>query len=195
LARARLGLGDAFVVAYVGSLEWYQLADQSLRLFRIIATERPGALFVAITTNPKRMEAAIRAADVDANRVRILCLPSPEVPDVLAAADVGLMPRAQNQVNAVASPVKMGEYMAAGVPVVTTPWVGDYSRDIESHDLGVCVDLERSDGEIARRIVRLIHATGTDAEQRRERCRHFAATELAWPALVRTRLEVVYLKP
>jgi hypothetical protein len=43
------------VVAYLGSLEWYQLPEQSLRLFKLIRGLQPDAIFLAITSHPARM--------------------------------------------------------------------------------------------------------------------------------------------
>lgn len=44
-----------------------------------------------------------------------------ELPDVLRAADAGLIPYARNELTASIFPMKVYEYLAAGLPVVATP--------------------------------------------------------------------------
>jgi glycosyltransferase involved in cell wall biosynthesis len=48
-----------------------------------------------------------------------------DVPRHLAAGDVGLCFLGRHASKAASSPTKYGEYLAAGLPVVTNPWIGD----------------------------------------------------------------------
>jgi glycosyltransferase involved in cell wall biosynthesis len=47
--------------------------------------------------------------------------PQAELPSVLRGADVGLIPYLENQLTASIFPMKVYEYLAAGLPVVSTP--------------------------------------------------------------------------
>jgi glycosyltransferase involved in cell wall biosynthesis len=64
-----------------------------------------------------------------------------EVPDALAACHVGLSPwRTDMGVGLLgAMPTKIGEFLAAGRPVVVNPGLGDMDRIIEVFDCGVVV--------------------------------------------------------
>jgi hypothetical protein len=42
--------------------------------------------------------------------------------------------------NRVASPGKMGEYLAAGIDVLTTPYIGTYSAPMAENEIGIIVD-------------------------------------------------------
>jgi glycosyltransferase involved in cell wall biosynthesis len=54
-------------------------------------------------------------------RVRVLdAVPHEQVPDILAAAHVGVLPFADEPKWRVSSPVKLFEYMAAGMPILAT---------------------------------------------------------------------------
>jgi glycosyltransferase involved in cell wall biosynthesis len=44
-----------------------------------------------------------------------------QLPDVLRAADVGLIPYARNELTESIFPMKVYEYLAAGLPVIATP--------------------------------------------------------------------------
>jgi len=63
--------------------------------------------------------------------------PYERLPEVMAGFDVGLMPFALNEATASISPTKTLEYLAAGLPVVSTrvpDVVADYGRDVALAD-------------------------------------------------------------
>jgi glycosyltransferase involved in cell wall biosynthesis len=143
--REEYRFGDKFVVCYCGSLEAYQLPDQCLRVFHLIQRRVPNAFFLAITTHPARMEAAILEAGVDSSCTQVISAAPEEVPRLLASADVGLLLRDRSIVNRVAAPLKFAEYLASGLPVILTPSIGDYSDFVLTNHCGLIVDLMASD--------------------------------------------------
>ena len=64
----------------------------------------------------------------------------PEIVDALASGDYGLLLREDNATNRTAAPTKFAEYCAAGVPVVTTPYVGDVTRLVDAHNIGIVIE-------------------------------------------------------
>lgn len=179
-ARRRFGLTDRFVVAYLGSLEWYQLPHECLRVFKLIKSVRKDAHFLAITTHPERMKAVANANGLGPEEHTIISLPAHEVPFALKAGDVGLLLRAPDPVNKVASPVKFAEYLAAGLPVLLTPGIGDYSELLVRRNLGVCLSSEPTDEESISRLAPLLFASGELAAARRRACVEFVTAELSW---------------
>ena len=81
-----------------------------------------------------------------------------EVPLYLAAADYGLLVREPSVTNRVSSPVKFAEYMAAGLPVIISEGIGDYSALVKDKACGHLADtvnwagLKRTDGMEGQRI-------------------------------------------
>jgi hypothetical protein len=144
-ARKLLGLDERLVVSYLGSLAWYQLPDQAIRLFKLIKRHRPDALFLGITTEPDRLMAMLRESELGSDDFKVISVPSNEVAQVLPAADLGLLLRKVDPVNAVASPVKFAEYLACGLPVLVTPGIGDYSAIVEKERLGGVVEIKDDD--------------------------------------------------
>jgi glycosyltransferase involved in cell wall biosynthesis len=179
-ARRRFGLTDRFVVVYLGSLEWYQLPHECLRIFKLIKSVRKEAYFLAITTHPERMTAAIKSAGLSMCDYTVISLPSHEVPSALKAGDLGLLLRAPHPVNEVASPVKFAEYLAAGLPVVLTPGIGDYSELLVERNLGACLSPGLTDDELISCLDPLLHESTELADVRRRACAEFATTELSW---------------
>jgi glycosyltransferase involved in cell wall biosynthesis len=65
----------------------------------------------------------------------------------------GFLLRGETFVNLVSSPIKFGEYVASGVRVITTDYVGDYSSFVKFFNIGLIIDIEdlASSGELLKR--------------------------------------------
>ena len=179
--RQTLGLTKKFVVTYLGSLVWYQMPEESLRIFRLIRELRPDAHFLAITTDPAKMQSLVENAGIAASDATIRSFPPQEVPRWLVASDLGLMLRDTTETNRVASPVKFGEYLAAGIPVVVSPHLGDCTGIVEEYNLGVCADLIQSDQTLRDILSRWFAG---QPEGLSARCHDYAARELCWSRYV-----------
>ena len=78
-----------------------------------------------------------REVGIDPNDVDIRAASPHEMPDLLAEMDVGVMFYAPDLGRA---PTRLGEFLAAGVPVVGNTGIGDLGRLIESYEVGVVVN-------------------------------------------------------
>jgi glycosyltransferase involved in cell wall biosynthesis len=125
--RDALTLGDRPVLTYSGSLgSWYRL--QEMLDFYDVAARAIDRLALLIVT-PNESEARARTAGHPrAADIRIVRARPEEVPDYLAAADAGLCFLGDHHSKAASSPTKYGEYLAAGLAVLTNPWTGDAAR-------------------------------------------------------------------
>ena len=122
--RRELGLNDAPLLVYSGSLgSWYRL-EEMLDYFETACEAIAGLRFLLLT--PQAAGAA-QAADSRglAARVVALSLEADEVPRHLAAADAGICFLGRHGSKVASSPTKFAEYLAAGLPVITNSWIGD----------------------------------------------------------------------
>jgi glycosyltransferase involved in cell wall biosynthesis len=113
LVRHRLGLDDRFVVGWVGSFRRFHALEQAVDA--LVGLDRATLLLVG--DGPERAELERRAR---ARGVALVCtgtVPHDDVPGYLAAMDVGLV-LASRDGPFHYSPLKLAEYLAAGVPVV-----------------------------------------------------------------------------
>lgn len=179
--RTELGLEDRCVVVYCGSLAWYQFPQQSLRMVRLLRDRVPRMHFLAITTQPEEMRREIASAGLPAEATTVLSVPPADVPRYLVAGDVALLLRDGSLVNRVASPVKTAEYLAAGLPMIISRNLGDYSQAVQDQGLGTVVDIEQSDDQIGAELSRLTGSAAFADRQMSARCRAFAADHLSWP--------------
>ena len=186
-ARKELGLSENDrVLCYAGSMVWYQRPEWLLRLAAEATRQRPDVRLLVLSQSPHVVREMAEKAEVPLDRVLSRSVSPAEVPRWLAAADAGLLLRDRSVINAVASPVKFAEYLAAGLPVVVSPRVGDASQLVAETGCGVVLDPEALDGDFRAAVANLLHdllpssPTGKTID-RRERCRSLAASHFAWP--------------
>ena len=78
-------------------------------------------------------------------------------------------------VNNVASPVKIGEYLACGLPVLLTRGIGDYSRTIPQAGLGLLLE---EDGRDIERIQDFLKKQ--DLKELSQKTAEYADNDLSW---------------
>ncbi len=128
-ARARLGLADdAKLLIHVGSMGANCLLGEMLDFFAVYRERNPEArfLFVAPSGDDAIRAAAEQRGVEDAVEVR--SAGREEVPGWLAAADLGIMFVRPVWSKKAASPTKLGEMLAMGLPVLANAGVGDVAE-------------------------------------------------------------------
>lgn len=138
--RQALGAAKTDVLLiYAGGLSHYQMVPEMLEVWRDLS-RLPNVRFVLLTSQ-QPMSGCHSSLDLVDRIPRLIhaSVPRSEVPSYLAATDIGFLLREEHPLNAVASPVKFGEYLATGLAVVTSPGLGDVSRIVCERDLGVLV--------------------------------------------------------
>lgn len=132
-ARTRLGLSDKLVLSYVGTMNGYQhVADGALRFAANALEIRRDVHLLALTNEPSKLLEAARALGISPTSMTVCCVEQQEVQAYLLAADAGLLLREPSRMNRVSMPVKLGEYLSCGVPVIVSRmdgWVDDLVRD------------------------------------------------------------------
>lgn len=112
-----------------------------------------------------------------------------EMPGYLSAADVGLSFRLATSSQTACSPVKNGEYLACGLPVVMTPVCGDYPALAEGRGVGLVLRGERQ--EELRAAARQLGAMLREPDLA-SRCRNVAVSEVGLSEVVVPRYIRIY---
>jgi hypothetical protein len=151
--RRATGLETRFVVVYSGNLRAaWQVPDRVVQVFTLIRETRPDAFLLALTPDGDRIEPHLRAARIDSADYRIQSCPHDEILDHLCAADLGLLLRERHPMNQAAAPGKFGEYVLAGLPIVMTDGIGDFSDRMRDHPLACVLPDLRDIPDIQTRI-------------------------------------------
>lgn len=124
--REALGVNaDAPLLVYAGSIGPQYCATEMLHLFELIKKERPDSHFLVLTGSPNIMEQKIAAKPDLISEVTIKRVPANEVPAYLACADLGIGFRQTSFSMQGVAPIKLGEYLLCGLPLVATKGIGD----------------------------------------------------------------------
>lgn len=178
------------VLAYVGSCAAWQCIDEMVRLFvhlrRFLPTAR--LLLLIPRADHKTVRRKLADAGVPNENCFIRSVGHDEVLDCIEIADAGLLLRHETPVSSVASPTKFGEYLAAGLPVILTRGIGDFSGLAEREGIGFLLDSSYrgtfDDGQV-RQLADFVRDVRADRQHLAERCRQVVSRELDWTTHIR----------
>lgn len=78
----------------------------------------------------------IQNSKLEENRFILTSVDNEKVNEYLNAADVGILIRDNHQLNKASAPGKIGEYLGAGLFVITTAYIGLYSKKMIEKNIG-----------------------------------------------------------
>lgn len=174
--RQQLKVEGRFVFVYAGSYRKYQMADEMVTLFEAIKQDLSEAYFLILTGDRDRFARVASARGLAVDDYSIFSLSHEQVLQTLPVADVGFLLRADSPVNRVASPTKFAEYCICGVPVLLTPYVGDYSRVVDNEMIGCCLE----GLHVSPKLVTFLKDVHEHREAFAVRCHNYAKQHLSW---------------
>jgi glycosyltransferase involved in cell wall biosynthesis len=150
-ARARLGLAaDAKLLVHLGSIGVNALLGEMLDFFAVYRQRHPEARFLFVAPSGENVILAAAQQRGLGDAVEVRSAGREQVPGWLAAADLGIMFVRPVWSKKAASPTKLGEMLATGLPVIANARVGDVAEILRDTGAGVAVeDFNRSDYEAA----------------------------------------------
>jgi glycosyltransferase involved in cell wall biosynthesis len=171
-ARALLGLTDkAKLVVHLGSIGANCLLSEMLDFFAVYRERHPGARFLFVAPSGEAtIRAAARKRGVD-EAVDARAAAREEIPALLAAADTGIMFVRPVWSKKAASPTKLGEMLAMGLPVVANVGVGDVSEILRETSGGVALD--SFDGDTYSAAIDALSHLSSAPNERRENARRW----------------------
>jgi glycosyltransferase involved in cell wall biosynthesis len=130
----------AHVISYIGSLGTWYMLEEMLLFIKQYQQVIPHTYFMVLTGEPPQMvlEAAEKVG-VDTNTIRIKKVPRPEVPLYISLSSLSIFFIKPAFSKKASSPVKQGELMAMGIPVICNNAVGDTEEIVEKYRAGVIV--------------------------------------------------------
>lgn len=139
--RRESNLENRQVLAYIGSLGSWYLADEMADLMQV-AREQNNSAFALILTQsaPEIMAERLKTRGFSDKDFIVKKIPHLEIPKYLSAADIALSFIKPCFSKLSSSPTKIAEYLASGVPIITNRGVGDVAEQIEADKTGAVVE-------------------------------------------------------
>ncbi len=134
--RSEHGLDGKYVLIFTGSLRAYQMLSSLIEVLHYWMQSIPNLHLLLITPQISEAEAQLCKL-LPVGTYSVKSATHDEMVQWLNAADAGLLLRDLNEVNRVAAPTKFAEYQMAGLPVILTAGIGDYSEFAERERTGV----------------------------------------------------------
>ena len=127
-----------FEIVYAGSVTGLYLLEEMARFFLALRSMRPEAFFRVLTVSSAVEGAAVlRRVGVRDEDFWIGAVEPSEVPVHLLKAGLGISFRKPTFSQMAASPTKIPEYLAIGLPLVCNAGIGDMDEMIEREGVGI----------------------------------------------------------
>lgn len=116
--RDELGIPQhARVFIYSGSFKPWQCAEETIEIAEKLLQQDKNSFFLVLTGDTEQFTNAAKNYTLPADRFKILCVPSSQLTEYLAAGDCGFLIRGEDIINWVSRPTKALEYQAAGLKI------------------------------------------------------------------------------
>jgi glycosyltransferase involved in cell wall biosynthesis len=139
--REAFGLADKDKLwVYTGTIGPQYMVEEMLGLFGRFHLSNPGSKFLILTRNTDFLEGKVPEALRES--VIVQSGSYTEIPLYLSAADLGLSLRKAASSLAGIAPIKLGEYLLCGLPVIASPGVGDTEELLKDQDFCFLVEEE-----------------------------------------------------
>lgn len=138
--REKNGWKDNYVFVFSGGTKPWQRLDKAVEIFSMVESkslvEKPFFLLLLRETEQAPVRALL-GERIHQKNIRIIDADFPEVNSYLNASDIGFLLRDPHPMNTYCSPAKGGEYLASGLPMITSKTVSVYAPIVLRHNLGV----------------------------------------------------------
>lgn len=179
-----------FVLAYVGKLGSWYLGDEILRFFLAIRSMRPRSKLLVLTQSPANLlRDRLGSFGLSDDDVWIGAVGHSEVQARLRQASAAVAFYKPGYSKLATSPTKVGEYLAAGLPVAMNAGIGDCDELLARDVVGVSM-ANFSGREIEAAAAHLVELAETPGI--RERCHSVALRDLDLQSVGITRYSAIY---
>ncbi len=140
--KKKLDFKDSdFIISYLGSIGTWYMAGEMMDFFNRLLIVYPNAKFLFITPESKELILKIATKQgVNPEYIRVIRAKRDEVPELLMLSKISLFFIKPLFSKKSSSPVKMGEILSMGIPVISNRGVGDVDSIIEKSECGILVD-------------------------------------------------------
>ena len=141
MRKLELGIGSTdFVLGYVGSIGTWYCLDDMLSFFKVLLEQNPNAKFVFLS--PVEPDFVFKSAEkigVKKEHIRVKFIDRLLIPEYISIFDWSIFFIKSGVGKAASCPVKHGELMGMGVPIIANSKVGDIDLIVGEEESGLIV--------------------------------------------------------
>ena len=173
----KLGIRNKFVIAYIGSLGTWYMLDEMMKFFKMFSQTVQNSHFLIVSQADKKyLLDAIKKNDIERSSITFDAAPHRLIPEYLSVCQAGIAFIKPVFSKLSSSPVKFGEYLASGLPVIINRGIGDTEEIVRQNGVGVVLNgFEEKDYGRAINELRVLF----DDKGLAERCRRTAKAYLS----------------
>jgi len=132
---------QAVTLGYLGSIGTWYMLDEMLDFFKVLQSKYPKAKFKFITReNKNTILDKAKEKGINSSAFIIKAAKREDVPKELSSIDLGIFFIKDKFSKKASSPVKQGEFMSMGIPIITAKNIGDTDFIIKKYKSGIWVD-------------------------------------------------------
>ena len=168
--RREIGADGRRILVYVGALGGLYPAAETAEFIASARRDDPSTFALVLTQSPgELLTRHLDRLGVPSRDYLIRKVPAPNVPGYLRASDVALSIKRPGYSQAFCSPTKIPEYLACGLPVISSSGIGDTDELLMGERVGVVFrEFTEPDYRQALRAVEDLRRDGRLAERCRE---------------------------
>ena len=175
---------DEIVVVYSGTTASYQhLEDLTIPFLKELAARNNKIRLAFFSPEPERIIQMLHDAAVNTNAVIVKNYPQSDVAGALSACDAGILIRKPTLVNRIANPVKIAEYMAAGLPIIIEKGVGGIDGELFERSLVKGVEIAAGKN-IAEEAAKANDWLSSGMKAKRPLLREYVKNNLLWSSAI-----------
>ncbi|MDR9788160.1 MAG: glycosyltransferase [Peptococcaceae bacterium MAG4] len=134
--RQSFGWDNKIIIVHAGIIAPWVDIEGIIYLMNLCKQHIPAARFLFLSPDLKKLNALLSDHNLQ-SFAKVLEVKHNNMPSYLSAGDIGLICRIRSPINQVASPTKLAEYLAVGLPVLMTAGIGDYDEWVIANRLGI----------------------------------------------------------
>ncbi len=139
--RKKFHLDDKLVMVYSGLSVYWQRFDLVLQTYKSLKSLKNNVYLLVISYDPE-IERVISESGINKEDYAVYNLAASQVNNYLAMGDFAILFRDNGNRSRVSAPIKLGEYLACGLPVLATPNIGDTESILCKYKTGIILDDE-----------------------------------------------------
>ncbi|MCS7231819.1 MAG: glycosyltransferase [Elusimicrobiota bacterium] len=136
----RIGIenaGKEIVIGYAGSLTKWQGFENGCKYIKFLERNNFKIFFNVLTFDIRKANEFLDKYSINGS---VKLIKNDDVPKEMRKWWFAIIPKVENLITEVASPLKVAEAMAMGIPLIISKNIGDYSEIVNKNRWGIVVD-------------------------------------------------------